>query len=299
MFKQAVQAIITGEAETLKQLLADHPELIHARSESDHQATLLHYVAANGVEDELQKTPANAVEIANILIDAGADVNAICETYGGGNAQTTLNLLVSSGHPAERGVQADLVRVLCQAGAKVNGLDNDGLPLITAIAFHYQKAAKALVDCGARTNSLLFSSALGNLDAVRHAFENGKLKDDALQSSVPSAKTLLSWTGRDLQSTDYESAVLSMALFYGSVFNQINVVKFLLEQGVDVNSTFQHNQTGLHIASWKGHFEMVKLLVEHGADPTIQDTQHESTPIGWADQAGHTEIVNYLRDTVA
>ena len=129
MFNQAVQAIITGEAETLKQLLAEQPELIHARSESDHHATLLHYVAANGIEDELQKTPANAVEIANILIDAGADVNAVCETYGGGNAQTTLNLLVSSVHPANAGVQADLVRVLCNAGAKVNGLDDDGLPL--------------------------------------------------------------------------------------------------------------------------------------------------------------------------
>ena len=136
---------------------------------------------------------------------------------------------------------------------------------------------------------MLFASALGDVDAVRNAFENGKLKDDALQVSVPSAKILLSWAGRDLQPADYESTVLSMALFFASVFNQINVVKFLLEQGVDVNSTFQHNQTGLHIASWRGHYEMVKLLIEHGADPTIQETQHDSTPIGWADHAGHTE----------
>jgi hypothetical protein len=33
----------------------------------------LHYIGANGVEGERQKTPANAVEVARILLDAGAE----------------------------------------------------------------------------------------------------------------------------------------------------------------------------------------------------------------------------------
>jgi len=37
-----------------------------------HHATLLHYVGANGIESFRQKTPANAVDIARLLLDAGA-----------------------------------------------------------------------------------------------------------------------------------------------------------------------------------------------------------------------------------
>jgi hypothetical protein len=36
----------------------------------------LHYVAANGVEGYRQKTPKNAVKVAEILLNAGAEVGA-------------------------------------------------------------------------------------------------------------------------------------------------------------------------------------------------------------------------------
>ena len=55
---------------------------------------LLHYVAANGVEDFRQKTPDNIVEIAELLLDAGAEVNAESNAYGGGC--TALGLVATS-----------------------------------------------------------------------------------------------------------------------------------------------------------------------------------------------------------
>src|SRR5687768_4838178 len=99
-FEAAADAIVGGELQLLEALLAKHPELILARSARVHRATLLHYVAANGVEDFRQKTPANAVAVARLLLESGAEVDALAETYGGGPLQTTLNLLVSSVHPA-------------------------------------------------------------------------------------------------------------------------------------------------------------------------------------------------------
>ena len=70
-FESAVEAVITGDMPTLRLLLAADPDLVRARSTivSDrdppvHAATLLHYVAANAVEDYRQKTPPNAVEVA-------------------------------------------------------------------------------------------------------------------------------------------------------------------------------------------------------------------------------------------
>src|SRR6516162_9212730 len=75
-FESAVEAVINGDLRTLKRWLRDNPKLAHARSTREHQATLLHYVAANGVEGYRQKTPKNAVKIAETLLEAGADVDA-------------------------------------------------------------------------------------------------------------------------------------------------------------------------------------------------------------------------------
>ena len=38
------------------------------------------------------------------------------------------------------------------------------------------------------------------------------------------------------------------------------------------------------------HLEVVKLLVEYGADLDLKDTIHQGTPLGWAEHMGHDEI---------
>src|ERR1051325_106503 len=118
-FELAADAIIIGDFQGLKQLLATHPDLVEARSARAHGAPLIHYVAANGVEDFRQKTPKNIVEITRALIDSGAEVDAISHAYGG--ASTALGLAATSYHPAEAGVQLDLVDELLNAGACVDG----------------------------------------------------------------------------------------------------------------------------------------------------------------------------------
>ncbi|HEY1954415.1 MAG TPA: hypothetical protein VGH28_02365 [Polyangiaceae bacterium] len=49
-FEAAANAIVEGDLATLRGLLAAHPTLVRARSPYGHCATLLHHVAANGVE---------------------------------------------------------------------------------------------------------------------------------------------------------------------------------------------------------------------------------------------------------
>src|SRR5687767_12463266 len=101
-FEQAADAIVTGDVATLSSLLRTDPSLVRARSAREHGATLLHYVSANGVENFRQKTPANIVDVARLLLDAGAEVDAECDVYGGG--ATTLGLTVTSAHPRAMGV---------------------------------------------------------------------------------------------------------------------------------------------------------------------------------------------------
>ena len=57
-FERAADAVVDGDVDVLRALLREHPELATARSSRPHRCTLLHYLAANGVEGERQKTPA-------------------------------------------------------------------------------------------------------------------------------------------------------------------------------------------------------------------------------------------------
>jgi hypothetical protein len=89
-FEAAADAIVRGDAATLKRLLREDPKLVRAISTREHSATLLHYVSANGVEGYRQKTPENIVEITGMPLNAGAEIDATANVYGGGC--TTLGL---------------------------------------------------------------------------------------------------------------------------------------------------------------------------------------------------------------
>ena len=116
-FENAVDAIVTGNTFALRDILLGSPAIIHQRSTRAHASTLLHYVSANGVEDYRQVTPANIVDVARTLLDAGAEVDAESGAYGGGS--TTLGLTATSAHPRLAGVQLALMDLLIDHGAVI------------------------------------------------------------------------------------------------------------------------------------------------------------------------------------
>ena len=163
LFEAAAEMVICGDLPALAAILDAHPSLIHATSRHPHGATLLHYSAANGVEDERQRVPPNAVEIADLLISRGADINAASDAYGGGSGSTPLVALVTGGHPNEAGLMEPLVAAYARSGQKLNGAGDDGLPMIYAFLFRNVSAAKALARAGARVNNAATAAGMGDL----------------------------------------------------------------------------------------------------------------------------------------
>ena len=79
-------------------------------------------------------------------------------------------------------------------------------------------------------------------------------------------------------------------------------VKLLLERGADPNIRCEgDNAMPLHFAAEKSLFPIIRLLIEHGADPIGEGNYHELGVIGWATAWDymHTdkEIVDYLLAT--
>jgi hypothetical protein len=261
IFEDAVDAIVTGDAAKLSSLLRMNPEIISQRSTRVHHATLLHYISANGVEDYRQKSSMNAVEIAKVLLDSGAEVDATADTYGGGTYQTTMNLLVSSCHPANAGVQTGLVETLVEYGAAINGLDDDGSPLITALAFHYKDAGETLATRGARVDNVLAAAGLGREDLVRSFVDdNGELRPE-----VPLTK--VRWLGVEENSRGH----LELALIWAAGFGHLNIVDFLATANVDLSAKDNQGMTALHWAAWYGHLDVIELLLNRGAPLEVEN----------------------------
>jgi Ankyrin repeats (3 copies)/Ankyrin repeat len=255
-FEAAADAIVSGDTATLEKLLSENPELATARSTREHRSTLLHYVSANGVEDFRQKTPPNIIEITKLLLQAGADVNAESDAYGG--RSTTLGLTATSWHPENAGIQLPLMELLIDHGAIIDGPDG-GSVVNGCLHNRRGQAAEFLASRGARLD-LEGAAGVGRIDVVESFFhEDGSLTPPATQEQM---KDGFAWACE---------------------FGRTNVVEFLLQRGMESGAKLRHNgQTGLHWAAYGGHADTVRLLLDRGAPIDAKDESYGGTPLGWA-----------------
>lgn len=290
-FEDAVHATIRGDAKRLQHLLELYPEIATMHSTRRHRCVLPHYLAANGVENEHQVVPHNAPEIARILFNAGAAavVDTTTDIYGGGAGSTPLVALVSSSHPHDMGVQAELVRIFCDAGAAVNGIEDDGLPISVALGFRYPKAAAALAECGARIDNLPVAAGLGRFDLVEAYLDEAKsLVSNACSFPNPQHDEF------PASVAPHPATTLQQALVFASMSGNIAIMERLLNHGVQVNGGPRRGITALHEACYQGQLEAAKWLVQRGADPTLRDEMWNSTAVGWADGGQQLHVIDWL-----
>lgn len=270
-FDAAIRAIIDGDEETLRSILAEDHEIVTRKSSAPHGATLLHYIAANGVEDEFQKSAANAPAIARILLEGGAAVDAYLEVRG--RKATTLEMLVSSWPPFERGVQEQLVRILVQGGASVDGPDSDGRPLNTALVFGYTRSAEALAELGARKDNLFVAAGLGDISKVRDWFDgNGDLRDGSLSGYVAIKRG-----PPHLEPV----AIVQEAFHFAVTHGREESATFLMRCGADPNGRVvgHHCELPLVQALFLHNLATARWLIANGANPELRDPKRGMSAI--------------------
>ena len=253
-FERAADAVVNGDIATLHVMLRKNPALVHARSPRGHRSMLLHYVSANGIEDYRQKTPRNAAEIATLLLDAGAEVDAVADAYG---KSTTLGLTATSIHPLRAGLLIPLLELLLSRGASVDGAPGGWNPVNACLANGRKLGAEFLASRGA-TLDLEGAAGVGRLDLVRTFFnQDGSLKANPTRTQMESG------------------------FIWACEYGRAEVADFLLQMGVERSTCRQFKLTGLHWAAASGDIGTVKALLKYKM-PLEAKNVWGGTPLGSA-----------------
>ncbi len=169
-------------------------------------------------------------EVVGMLLDAGADPNA-----AGARGQTALMWAAAQGHP-------EAVHLLIEHGADVHARSESWSQLM-AIPPHSAPGNQQMVPHGANT-ALLFAARVGDLKSAR----------------------LLVEAGSDLDATDAWGVTPTV---YAAHSGYMELAAYLLDSGADPNIA-KAGFSALHLATLRRDEDLVRILLEHGADPNAR-----------------------------
>jgi hypothetical protein len=258
-FREAVAAIDAGNIERLERLVTATPALVRERLASPgawlrgkvggaldgffRRPYLLWFVAEDPVRSGT--LPPNIAAVARAIVDA-----ARRESQANLQEQLdyALTLVSWSWIARQHGVQLDLIDVLVDAGAALDGNQNN-----------------ALVNA--------------NFAAAEHLVKRGA----AVTLEV--ALCLGWWNDVDRMLPTVSDNEKQLALVLSALHGKTDALRRMILAGADVNrpsaGLYSHG-TPLHHAVCSGSLEAVRVLVEAGADLNIKDTAWGGTPLGWA-----------------
>jgi ankyrin repeat protein len=288
----AFQAIKQQDLAALGAVLDRFPDLVNA-------------IGANGNELLGLASATCDERLVVTVLERGADVNR-----ANAHGWTALHQAGYLGLP-------HMARVLLDAGASnaVSARGDGGTPMIVALFWGHRAVAELIggpprnLRAAAGLDDVeLLESLLGTGDAGAHrdfyrphsgfprwqpSSDPAEIVNEALSWAARNgslrALERLHEAGAELNADVYRGTALTWAAFCG----QADAVRRLLALGADpdLRGTFggpSHGNgvTALHLAAEGGRLEVIKVLLDAGADVTVRDATYDSPPAGWAEHGG-------------
>ncbi len=271
------------------------------------------YTVLTGVFGEGENGPArcpphrNCFELAEILIEAGADPNDAQTLYNRMFSRDDEHLRFLFSHGLGKDRDRPWHRLLGEQSRGWVSTPADMLvyQLQWAARWNYQERVKLLVENGAEVNqpghrtgdqSPYKEAAYYGNEAIAgyvaaHGADVSSMDDldrfagaciggdrDRARALLTSDPSLTDRLGKR------EKALMENAI--GS--DNREAVRLMADLGFDVNAC------GMHDAARYGYLDMIKLLADLGADVSLQDSGHDISVIGYASHYQQDHVIDYL-----
>jgi ankyrin repeat protein len=253
--------------------------------------------------------------IAKLLIARGADIHADHDAAifaAAGQAEPEIvKLLLSNGAPvnarnqerdnntvlmeAASGSSVETMQLLLAAGADVKAVNEKGenaLMKAVTLDHRYQPQQRLpmielLLAKGADINAADKSGRTPLLYSVtQYMSEAGGV------ISHPEVVKVLLDRGANVAAVD-QSGDNALIITTGVYQGPIEIVRLLLQKGIDHNTQNKQGTSALMVAASKGKADVVNLLIEKGADLNLKDSDG-ATALDYAVESGQTELAKFL-----
>jgi ankyrin repeat protein len=270
-------AVRLGMVQKVKEILAADPQQAHARG-GDGQ-TPLHV--------------APTVEIAQILLDHGADIDARDIDH----ESTPAQYLVRD--------HSDVARFLVSRGCKTDLLLAAALGDLDPVRKHLAEDPDCIRMCvnpkffpmqnpraggcvyiwtlGANNTAHIVAREFGHEEVFRVLMDATPIQLKlalACELGDEQAFNLLLAQRPDLATTLSDEQ--KQKLPHAAQANNAPAVRLMLKAGWPVDARGQHGATALHWAAFHGNAEMAREILRYNPSLEIRDGDHNGTPLGWA-----------------
>jgi ankyrin repeat protein len=314
-FAQAFEAIKADDRARLAALLAQHPGLVNAAGTNGNRLIML----AMSFGRRLMVTD---------LLAAGADP-ALANNKG----WTALHQAAYANPTRDPAAALATLELLIEAAASpfAEAYGDGGTPLSVALFWGHRVLAERLAKPVIAPLNLRVAAGLGRLDLMEKLFDGGALAPEAgwhrefhrphsgfppwqprqdadeilaealtyaARSGRIDAMAFLKEHGAAIDAEPYNGTALHWAV----ARRQVEAATWLLDHGADINrrASFGGTRgvTPLHVAAaWEGSPDCAALLLARGADRSVKDAEHDSTPAGWAGFFKNDKIKEMIAET--
>lgn len=277
-----------GMIDRLRELIATNSELVHARG-GDGQ-TPLHFAAT--------------VEIAEYLLDHGADIDARDVDHESTPAQyMTEDRQEIARYLVRRGCHTDILMATALGDEQLvrAHLDRDPNCIHTRVSNEYFPMI------GGKTGGTIYQWTLGwhvSAHQVAKKFGREEIFELLMERSPGALKVITAcWLGDEALVNSLRGTPVQFSeedkrqVAHAARNNNLSALRLVLGVGLPVTGRSQHNATPLHWAAWHGNAEMTCVILAH--NPPLEDAANdfEGTPLRWAihgsENGWHRETGHY------
>ncbi|NP_001191021.1 ankyrin repeat and KH domain-containing protein 1 [Xenopus tropicalis] len=264
--------------------------LLEAGADQEHKTDEMHTALMEACMD-------GHVEVARLLLDSGAQVNMPADSF-----ESPLTLAACGGH-------VELAALLIERGANLEEVNDEGYtPLMEAAREGHEEMVALLLAQGANINAQTeetqetaltlaccggFSEVSDFLIKAGADIELGcstPLMEAAQEGHLELVKYLLA-AGANVQAT---TATGDTALTYACENGHTDVADVLLQSGSDLEHESEGGRTPLMKAARAGHLCTVQFLTSKGADINRATANNDHTVVSLACAGGHLAVVELL-----